>query len=213
MVDANEKNSHHTQHVPYHRNRIVLVVSVIGAFLALFVFSQMLGTDYTGYVNVDINTVSVGEMAFDGTRFIISSLDDQIIPMNAARISGKIYGPGTVKVYLANGDKRLLVFSNSDQPGTASPLIEPAGRVSRVRVLDKSTFGLPGQQEQNFELDVIEDQSKLFDVSVYGESYRFVKAACTETCGLRGKLDSNRYVFVFEMDPGTAFEVTNIGFT
>jgi hypothetical protein len=213
MVDARRKKSHHTHHVPYHQNRTVLIVSVVGAFLALFVFSQILGSDYTGYVNVDINAVNVGEMAYDGTRFIISSLDDQVIPMNAARISGKIYGPGSVRVYLADGDKRLLVFSNSDQPELASPLIEPAGKVSRVRMLDRSTFGLPGQQGQDFELGVIENPGNMFDVSVYGDSYRFVKAACAETCGLGGRLDSNRYIFVFEMDPGTAFEVSNIGFT
>jgi hypothetical protein len=201
--------AHH--HVPYHRNRTVLIVSVVGAFLALFVFSQILGTDYTGYVNANINTVRINEIAYGGTRMTISSGGGELISMSAARLSGRIYGPGTVRVYLVDGEDMLLVFSNSGTEDAATPKDVSGEEIARSKILDESTFPLPGQSEQGFRLDVAEDSSRVFDVGVYGKSYKLVGSACTETCRMKEKLKSS-YTFVFEMDQGTAFEVTDIGF-
>jgi hypothetical protein len=211
MADSRRKRAAHTHHVPYHRNRTVLMVSVVGAFLALFVFSQILGTGLTGYVNADINTVRIEETAYGGTMMTISSGGGELISMTAARISGKILGPGAVRVYLVDGDDMLLIFSNSEPQGSAVSAAASGTVSKRTRILGESTFPLPGQSEQSFKLDVIEDSSRVFDVGVYGNNFKLVKSACTETCRMKEKLRSS-YTFLFVADPGTAFEVSDIGF-
>jgi hypothetical protein len=207
VVRSNRKASH-SHHL--HKNPRALVLSAAGAILALFVFSWIYGTNYTGYVNVDINTVHFDERAFDGTRLIISSEDGQAIPMGAARISGKIYGEGDVRVYLVANELRRLVFSNTDEPGKFSIAGEPRGNIERTIRLDGSAFSFANEPERVLQLGVIEGNVQQ---GISEELPLYVRSACRETCRLHGSVDSSMYVFVFEMDPGTEFEVTDIGFS
>jgi hypothetical protein len=193
-----------------HRNPEALTVSIMGAVLALFVFSWIYGTNYTGYVNVDINTVHIDENAYDGTRLIISSLDGKTIPLGAARISGTIYGEGDVRVYLIANERRLLVYSNTAEPEEFSLAGEPRGYVARTELLDSSTFSFASEPERVLQLGVIEGNVQ---ENIDRESPIYARGACRETCRLHGNADSDMYVFVFEMDPGVMFEVTNIGFS
>lgn len=199
------KDSHHL-----HKNPKALIVTIVGAFLALIAFSWIYGTNYTGYVNVDINTVHLDEMAFDGTRLIISSLDGQPIPMGAARISGRVYGEGDVTVYLVSGEQRYLVYSNADRQDQFWAGGEPRGEIARTSVLDSSSFSFGSNTEMVLQLGVIYGDTQ---AGISTDNPKYIRSACRETCRLHGKADSSMYVFVFEMEPGVMFEVTDIGFS
>ncbi len=201
--------SHHL-----HKNPKAMIITLIGAILGLFVFSWIYGTSYTGYVNVDIDTVHIDEMAYDGTRLVIWSDDSSPIPMGAARLSGRIYGEGDVRVYLVSGERRFLVYSNTNKPEVFSPYIEPKGMIDRATLLDSSSFSFASGPEMKLWLGVIEDEAKLGIGSFIDRDYPvYVRSACRETCRLHGSADSDMYVLLFEMDPGVMFEVTDIGFS
>jgi hypothetical protein len=205
-----KKAGRKAHHYHLHKNPKALVLSIGGAVLALFVFSWIYGSNYTGYVNVDINTVHLDERAYEGTRLIITSEDGQTIPMGAARISGKIYGEGDVSVYLVSNERRFLVYSNNDKPERFSLASEPRGNIARSVSLDSSSFSFANGPESALRLGVIEGT---IQYGISEELPLYVRSACRETCRLHGSADSSMYVFVFEMDPGTEFEVTDIGFS
>lgn len=198
-------NSHHL-----HKNPIALIITTIGAILGLFVFSWLYGTSYTGYVNVDINTVHLDERAYDGTRMVISSEDKSMIPLSAAKLTGKIYGEGDMRVYLVANERRFLVYSNTDKPEVFSLAGEPKGNIARSKILDSSSFSVSGEPGPVLWLGVIEGNVQ---EGISEESPIYVRSTCRETCHLHNNVDSNMYVLVFEMDPGVMFEVTDIGFS
>jgi len=210
MKKAVKKAGRKAHNYHLHKNPKALVVSIVGAVLALFVFSWIYGSNYTGYVNVDINTVHFDERAYDGTRLIISSANGQAVPMGAARISGKIYGKGDVSVYLVSGGRSFLVYSRGNMPERLLPTDEPKGVVARTSILDSSSFSFADKPEMALQLGVIEGNVQN---GISEELPLYVRDACRETCRLHGSADSSMYVFVFEMDPGTEFEVTDIGFS
>lgn len=197
--------SHHL-----HKNPKALVISVIGAFLALFAFSWIYGSNYTGYVNVDINTVHFDETAFDGTRLVISSLDGQPIPMGAARITGRLYGDGKARVYLVSGEQRFLVYSNTKEEEVFWQGGEPIGEIARTYTLDSSSFSFADEPERALQLEVIEGQVQ---EGISKDEPVYIRSACLETCRLHNKIDNSLYVFVFEMGPDVMLEVTDIGFS
>jgi len=198
-------SSHHL-----HRNPQALILTSVGALLALFVFSWIYGTSYTGYVNVDINTVHIDDRAYDGTRLIISSADGSSIPMGAARISGRLYGEGRARVYLVSDERRFLVYSNYEGPEWFSLAGEPNGNIARTVMLDSSSFSFPDGPDKQLKLGVIEGKTQQ---GISTEYPIYIRSACRETCRLQGEADSSMYVFVFELDHDVMFEVTDIGFS
>jgi len=87
------------------------------AVLAVSVFVKLLGPVTTGYIIAPVDRADIGEMAYRGSEYIFSS---QNLTVKSLKISGKIIGNGSVNVYLAGKDKKL-VYSNN--PEKSIPLI------------------------------------------------------------------------------------------
>jgi hypothetical protein len=101
------------RHVPYHENRPVVIISVIGLILASLVFLQLKGMP-TGYAVYDFNRIEVGEILKGDDTLSIATVDGSGLPIGSVEISGQVIGEGAASVYLQSGGKWLLVFSNRD---------------------------------------------------------------------------------------------------
>src|SRR3990172_984096 len=94
-----------------------LVLSVI--VLTVIVVTLFLGKpSVTGFVSTETYTQSIDIDVFESQRFVLSS-DGQLLRLSSFSMAGSVNGNGLINVYLTDGAKKWLVFSNKKKPGSS----------------------------------------------------------------------------------------------
>ncbi len=186
------------RHVPYHQNRPVVIISVLGFILASFVFLQMKGIP-TGYLVYDLNKIEVGEIVKGGSTLSIAPVDGSGLAFNSLEISGQVIGDGGARVFLKNGKEWLLVFSNRD--GFTKPGFVIEGKTLREKIIRTSIFG-----EDNLLRMVIKGVEK---PAVVDDDIWEVPSTCWETCRIDA-YNQDELKLYFDIDDGTAFFLDRI---
>ncbi|MBR9699605.1 hypothetical protein GOV09_04070 [Candidatus Woesearchaeota archaeon] len=108
-AEQEKKKKVHEKH-----HKVALVAVTIAAILVVSVISNFFGSETTGYVSLTRDKVELNELAYTDSEFLLSA--DAPLTMSSARISGKILGSGSVKVYLVNDEEKKLVYTNEIRP-------------------------------------------------------------------------------------------------
>jgi len=185
--------------LPYHQNRQVVIISILGFILASFVFMQLKGGP-TGFMVYEPNKIEVGEIMRGKATLTLVPIDRGNLPLGSLEISGKVVGEGGVRVFLKNNEEWLLVYSNRDDFIRPGLLIE--GKIMREKII-KAEFSYG---ERLLRVMVRGEERPEF---IAEEDFWEVPSTCWETCMING-LDINEYKLYFDIEDGTAFYLDKI---
>jgi len=150
----------------------ILVISVFMFAVLLLLFkSNMTGLTVPGGIAKDVNAV------FDSYSEYSASFG---APIHSLSASGKVTGDGIVRMWLSNGDNRLLIWSNAADDGRHCG-------VGNLGVVDSR------------------DVDAYSPVCTTSFSYK-----CMETCTLPDGFGDGNYVIQAEVDNGTTLAIYSL---
>lgn len=192
--------SRHKGPVPYHKDRKVVIISILGIVLATFIFIQLNGSP-TGYMTYEprYNLIDVKEIVRGGTIMSVLPADGKGFSLNSLEISGKVMGDGAARVFLYTGDGWKLVYSNRDFHGD-----RPGFIILGDYYEEKSVYG-----ELSDEVFVVKTQKSNAPEDLSVEDVWQVPLTCWETCRLEGFASGDIRLF-FDVDSGSAFYLDKI---
>src|SRR3972149_5850947 len=95
-----------------------LVLSVV--VFTIIVVTLFLGKpSITGFVPTETYTQSLDIDVFESQRFILSSESGELLKLSSFSMAGSVDGGGLVNVYLTDGVKKWLVYSNKRKKGSS----------------------------------------------------------------------------------------------
>jgi hypothetical protein len=207
-------------------NILLVVAFMAGSGMFLF-FSK---PAVTGHVSAVYSIKDMEVIVMKDQVYNLASKDGNPLALDSVMMSGKVVGNGSVKVYIRDNGNRYLVYSNEEKKSSLSAItgymIKETGQ---PQITDNIDF-VP--VEQDILPDFDEDERDLYaeELSAYmglleeeakqdkNEIFKdFVENAegvefrgeCKDTCALFG-LNSTKYTFEFDIDPGTVLYVTEI---
>ncbi len=171
-----------------------LVLSVI--VLTVIVVTLFLGKpSVTGFVSTETYTQSIDIDVFESQRFVLSS-DGQLLRLSSFSMAGSVNGNGLINVYLTDGAKKWLVFSNKKKPGSSME------QITGMAVSD---------------LD-IEPGEKLNRIETLPSGYQTASGAfqneCIETCVLDEEMLNKPELYLdVVVEPGTSLHISEIRYS
>ena len=174
-------------------HRLLLVVMVVGAIVAALFFSK---ASITGFVPTETHTQQLNIDVSESQRFILKSVSDSALKLSSVSLSGAVSGSGLVNVYLSDGTKRWVVFSNKKKQGSAMQQIT----------------GLAVKELE------IEPGEKLNTIESLPDGYRtetgVFNSQCVETCIIDENIMNAQQLYLdVIIEPGTALRISEITFS
>lgn len=123
-------------------HRLLLGVVVFGIiFVTLFIGKPSI----TGFVSTETYSQQLDLDVSESQRFILTSSSGGVLKLSSLSLAGSVSGTGLVNVYLSDGNKQWLVFSNKRREGSSMEEItglavgelniEPSGKLDRIETL------------------------------------------------------------------------------
>ena len=167
---------------------VVMTVIVITLFLGKPSITGFVPTEtYTQSLNIDVS---------ESQRFVLSSESGELLKLSSFLIAGSVDGNGLVNVYLTDGDRKWLVFSNKRKVGSSME------QITGMAVSDLNIE--PGER-----LNVIESLP-----SGYQTRSGAFQNECLETCVLDEEIFNKSSLFLdVIIEPGTSLHISEIRFT
>src|SRR5574342_282352 len=173
------------------KHRMVLGTIVLGLVVAALLIGK---PSITGFVPTETYSQELNIDVAESQRFTLSATES--LKLSSLSVSGTVSGPGVVNVYLSDGTRHWLVYSNKKKPGSDMEIITGLA----VRELDIS----PGPK-----IDKIESLPAGYK-AVTGA----FKDECAETCVLDDSLFSTSSAYLdIVLEPGTTLHISNIRFS
>jgi hypothetical protein len=148
-------------------HRLLLSFVVFGIIIATLIFSR---PSITGFVPTETFSQELDINVAQSQRFTITS--DRVGPLRLSSFSlaGTVAGSGLVNVYLTDGIKKWLVFTNKKKPGSAMESItgmtvlniEPGQKLDKIETLPPGYTAGPGAfRNECIETCILDEQ--MFD--------------------------------------------------
>ena len=169
-------------------------LSVICLILLVFALIVSTGPSITGFMASETYTQKINLELSESKIIGIDSLSSEPLKLSSLKLSGKVIGEGPVEIYLVDGSKRLLVYSNLQEKQKGLPQITGAATGS-VRLSVKET--LNGQ--------VIKPEN-------YDTEQGFFNQECEETCFLNEQ-ESSFHDLEIWVQPGTKVRITELKYS
>ncbi len=173
--------------------RLLLGFIVAGIiFVTLFLGNPSI----TGFVPTEIYSQELDIEVYESQRFTLSSINNDALRLSSLALSGVVTGPGLVNVYLSDGSKRWLVFSNKKRQGSSMEQITGLS----VRELN------------------IQPGAKLDEIETLPAGYKAADGAfsteCLETCVLDEDMFNKPVLYLdVIIEPGTMLHISGIRFS
>lgn len=173
------------------KHRLILSIIVLGAIVAALIIGK---PSITGFVPTETYSQELDIVVSESQRFTLSASES--LKLSSLSVSGGVNGNGLVNIYLSDGKRHWLVYSNKKKPGSDMEIITGMS----VRELDIS----PGPK-----IDRIESLPA---------GYKTVPGAfkdeCVETCVLDDSIFSTSSAYLdVVLEPGTSLHISNIKFS
>ncbi len=170
-------------------NRFILAGLVFAAIVAVLLLSK---PSITGFVPAEVFSQDLNVEVKESQRVVLKSAEP--LSLSALSISGQVTGFGLVNVYLTDGYKRLLVYTNRHKTGSSMEQIT----------------GMAGLQ--------LEAAEALYEVESLPDGYvtrtGVFRTECVETCVLDKELFAGRDVFLdVVLEPGTVLKISRVQFS
>ncbi|MFH1682522.1 MAG: hypothetical protein ABIA37_01875 [Candidatus Woesearchaeota archaeon] len=198
----------------------VAVLFLIGT-VSLLVFTE---PSITGYVPATYAVKDLEVVVIKNQSYILASKGDEALQLTGLLISGKVVGPGAVKVFLDSPAGKKLVYSNRRETGlgaiTGFAVKQEEPQIEFLPSLEEDLLPEIQQNKDMYDqeiqtyLELLNRQAEegtnqeLVDYikSVEGESFN---KECMETCALFG-MSSDSFKFEFEIEQGTILMIDEI---
>ncbi len=169
---------------------------VLGLIVLVLVFAALLigKPSITGFVPTETYSQELNIAVSESQRFTLSA--GEALKLSSLSLSGTVTGPGLVNVYLSDGSRHWLVYSNKKKPGSDMEIItgmavrelniEPSGSIDRIESLPAGYKAVPGA----------------------------FKDECIETCLLDDSLFSSSSLYLdVILEPGATLHISSIRFS
>lgn len=172
-----------------------LVLSVV--VFTIIVVTLFLGKpSITGFVSTETYTQSLDIDVSESQRFVISAESGELLKLSSFSIAGSVDGGGLVNVYLTDGSKKWLVYSNKRKPGSSMEQITGLA-VSELNIE-------PGEK-----LNKIETLPSGYQTQSGAFQYE-----CIETCVLDEEMFNKASLYLdVVVEPGTSLHVSEIRYS
>jgi hypothetical protein len=161
----------------------------------------------TGFVASDTKAQILNMVLTESQAINLKSAISVPVYISSFSISGDIMGSGGVAVYLVNGDKRSLVYTNVGQNNRPSPITGAATGVAAAHAVEI--------EQTNMSI-LLEEGRKLSWPGSLGEnpaSGSFT-AVCMDSCYLNAnEFTANDFELQVFVEPGTTFKLQEILYT
>lgn len=170
-------------------NRFILAGLVFGAIIAVLFLSS---PSITGFVPTETFAQDLNVEIKESQRVVLKS--EEPLMLSALSISGQVTGFGLVNVYLTDGEKRLLVYTNRHKAGSSMEQIT----------------GMANLQ--------LETAEPLYEIESLPDGYvtqtGVFRTECVETCVLDKELFEGKDVFLdVVIEPGTELTISRVQFS
>lgn len=174
-------------------HRVVLGLIVVGIVFAALLLGK---PSITGFVPTETYSQELNIEVSDSQRFILTASSHDVLKLSSLGISGNVQGPGLVNVYLSDGSRRWLLFSNKKKPGSDMEVItglavreleiEPGSKIDKIETLPAGYKAAPG---------AFKDQ-------------------CAETCVLDESAFTSEQLYLdVVIEPGTTVHISSLRFS
>ncbi|MFH1649518.1 MAG: hypothetical protein ABIA93_03140 [Candidatus Woesearchaeota archaeon] len=190
----------------FHHKRIL--IAAIGV-IVLFSFVVTRPATITGYFTIDTYQQKIN---LEGDGSATYTIKDPV-KLNSLRLSGRVDGPGEVRIYLQQGLERKLVYTNT-VPGSTSKITGLATGVSDG-LTGEDVQEQQGQDQQilKFEqtLPILPPIERPGPPAQPKEPYGF-RNECKDTCFLSPN-PGTEYQVLIQTEPGTRVQITSAKFS
>jgi hypothetical protein len=187
--------------VKLHKIELAFIIILIIALPLLFFKSSI-----TGFVASDTRAQILNLEFTDSQALNLKSTSNEPIYISSFSLSGEIKGEGDVAVYLRQGYKESLVYTNVGQKQKVSPITGMATSIPAAHAV---------VIEQNASL-MIEKGRKLEWPGDFGENSASgsVTAVCMNSCYLNAdEFTANNFELLVYVEPGTIFNLQEVLYT
>ncbi len=172
-----------------------LVLSIV-VFTVIVVTLFVGKPSVTGYVSTETFTQPLDIDASESQRFVLSSESGALLKLSSFSMAGTVVGTGLVNVYLTDGVRNWLVFSNKRKESSSMD------QITGMAVADLN----------------IESGERLNRIETLPSGYQTRSGAfqneCLETCVLDEELFNKEQVFLdVIIEPGTSLHVSEIRYS
>jgi hypothetical protein len=147
-------------------HRLLLSVVVFAVIVATLFLGK---PSITGFIPTETYSQPIDLDVFESQRFVLSSESGEPLLLSSFSIAGSVSGAGLVNVYLTDGAKKWLVFSNRRKPGSSMEQItglavselniEPGDSLNRIETLPSGYQAFSGAfQNECLETCVLDEE-------------------------------------------------------
>jgi hypothetical protein len=186
---------------------LLIIVAIVLAPLLIF------GSSITGFIAVDSKTQILNMTFTESQALNIKSQNNEQVHLSSLSISGEVIGNGKVIVYIANGDKRALVYTNVNKKKTVPPI---TGAFSGTAITYKINNRNLGRNTSDliFELGRKLDwqiNPTSFDESSKNSANGSFTSICINSCYLNpADFTASNFELQIFVEPGTLFNLKEI---
>lgn len=208
------KGSRETKEIAYRLEALgavalilILFAFIVPQYLPLGDISSPAIPKITGYVSAEIAAQKLNLEVDKSQVFVLSANSTEPITLTSFRLSGEVIGSGLVQIFLNDGEKDLLVYSNVKKKGDGMNKITGmvAGAGGETPKEGSWLAINPGSTAEN-PTQILAEGEQLASGAFDNE--------CAETCFINFGLSSgNSYNLIFKIEPGTKLKINEVVYT